>query len=111
MSGINRRTGRALDGAGHLGQSIVDVLSTKRGEMTTLRDYGSGVPDLIDQPMNGETLVDLYFETAEALDLWEPRVDLGRVQVVEAKPGWLAIELTDTDGNVLPIELGEGPET
>lgn len=106
MSGINRHTGRALDGGAHLGQSIIDVLSTPRGEMATLRDYGSDVPGLIGQPMNGETMVDLFMATAEALDLWEPRIDLARVQLIEATPGRAVIELTDTEGNLLPIDLG-----
>jgi phage baseplate assembly protein W len=109
MSGINRHTGRALEGGAHLGQSVVDVLSTPRGEMVTLRDYGSDVPGLIDQPMNGETMVDLFMATAEALERWEPRIDLAHIKVIEATPGRAVIELTDAQGKLLPIELGGGP--
>lgn len=108
MSGMNRHTGRALSGDAHLGQSIVDILTTPRGSMVTLRDYGSDLPDLLDQPINGETMVDVYMATAEALDEWEPRIEVARVQLADAAPGRVLLDLTDANGNLLPIELSAG---
>ncbi|MGR3501608.1 GPW/gp25 family protein [Pseudaestuariivita sp.] len=107
---MNRHTGRKLDGADHLAQSIHDILTTSKGTLVMLRDYGSNLPDIIDQPLNGETLIDVYAATAEALDRWEPRIQLGRVQVVEAGPGFAELELTDTEGRVLPMPLDLRPE-
>ncbi len=105
MSGMNRHTGRTLEGDAHLAQSILDVLTTPKGTLVMLRDYGSDLPDVIDQPLNGETLIDVYQATAEALALWEPRVELGRVQVVDASPGYAVLELTDTDGNIINLPV------
>jgi phage baseplate assembly protein W len=65
------------------------------------REYGSDLPRLIDAPLNGETLVDLYAATAEAIDRWEPRFDLRRVEVADAVAGKLSLTLT---GEVLGLE-------
>ncbi|WP_246534519.1 GPW/gp25 family protein [Aliiroseovarius lamellibrachiae] len=107
---MNRHTGRKIEGGAHLAQSIHDILTTPKGTRVMQRDYGSDLPDIIDQPLNGETLIDAYQATAEALDEWEPRIALARVQVVEARAGFAALELTDTDGNVIPmpIDLTDG---
>jgi phage baseplate assembly protein W len=45
------------------------------------RGYGSDVPGLIDAPLNGQTLVRVYAAIAEALDRWEPRVTLERIEI------------------------------
>jgi Bacteriophage baseplate protein W len=105
MIGMNRHTGRKLEGGAHLAQSILDILITPKGTLVMLRDYGSDLPDVIDQPLNGETLIDVYQATAEALALWEPRLDLGRVQVVDARPGRVELELTDTGGNIISLPV------
>jgi phage baseplate assembly protein W len=113
MSGMNRHTGRALDGTEHLAQSIHDILTTPIGSLVMLRSYGSGLPDILDQPINGQTLIDTYVATAEALDLWEPRIDVARIQLVAASAGRAAFEITDAAGNVLPmpIDLSQGAGT
>ena len=80
---------------------INDILTTPKGSRVLRRDYGSRLPDLIDAPMNGETLVDVFAETAEALDLWEPRLKLRRVQVTKAASGQMTILLS---GEVLGAE-------
>lgn len=105
MAGMNRHTGRAWSGDAHLAQSILDILTTPKGSLVMLRDYGSDLPDIIDQPLNGETMIDAYQATAEALDLWEPRIDLARIELVDARAGYAAFELTDADGNVIPLPI------
>lgn len=59
------------------------------------RDYGSRLFDLIDNPTNQETLVEMYAATAEALQAWEPRLRVLRVQVqsFEVSGGKIAIDL------------------
>jgi phage baseplate assembly protein W len=101
VSGLSRLTARALDLDRHLAQSITDILTTPKGSRVLRRDYGSRLPDLIDAPMNGETLVDVFAETAEALDLWEPRLKLRRVQITEAASGRMTILMS---GEVLGSE-------
>ncbi|MCF6432908.1 GPW/gp25 family protein [Leisingera sp. MMG026] len=100
---MDRHTGRRLEDGAHLAQSILDILTTPKGTLVMLRDYGSDLPDVIDQPLNGETLIDVYQATAEALALWEPRISLGRVQVIDARPGYAELELIDTGGNTIDL--------
>lgn len=106
MSGIGRHTGRAVSGDAHLAQSIIDVLTTPKGTRVMRRSYGSDLPALLDQPINPETVVDAYMAVADALTEWEPRITLARVELADAGQGFMAFLLTDTDGNVLPIDLG-----
>lgn len=94
MSGLSRHNMRLIDEASHLAQSISDILSTPKGSRVLRRDYGSNLPRLIDAPLNGETLVDVYAETAEALELWEPRIQLRRVEISDLTEGHLALLLT-----------------
>ena len=105
MSGMNRHTGLAVEGSAHLSQSILDILTTPKGTRVMRRDYGSDLPNIIDQPINGETLIDIYQATAEALDEWEPRLELARVQLAAAEAGRIEIDLTDADGNSLLTEV------
>jgi phage baseplate assembly protein W len=94
MIGTDASTGRALDGLAHLGQSIADILMTPLGSRVMRRDYGSLLPELIDQPFNDETRLRLYGATAMALMRWEPRVRLTRVQLFRTEePGAFQLEL------------------
>lgn len=102
MTGLSRTTARPLDADAHLGQSIADILFTPIGSRVMRRDYGSALPSLLDAPVNGETLVDLYAAAAEALDRWEPRIRLDRVALLEADAAGragFALEFTRRDGS------------
>ncbi|GFN47421.1 GPW/gp25 family protein [Candidatus Regiella insecticola] len=83
MRGTNALNGKPLSGLDHLRQSVKDILTTPIGARVMRRDYGSELFRLIDAPLNDEILVRLYAATAEALALWEPRLRLLRVQVVD----------------------------
>lgn len=98
MIGTSRLTGRPIDQDEHLTQSITDILTTPKGSRVMRRDYGSRLPELIDAPMNGETIVDVFAATAEALDRWEPRLRLRRVEITGTAAGVMALRLT---GDVL----------
>lgn len=94
MSGMNRLTGKALEGIEHLRQSIPDILGTPLGSRVMRRDYGSLWPELLDQPDNGAMRVRLYAATAGALMKWEPRLRLSRVQIFPtAIPGQVLLDL------------------
>lgn len=93
MIGMNKNTGLTLEGIAHLRQSIEDILSTPKGTRVMRRDYGSNVPRLVDAPINRETLLDIYAETAGALILWEPRLKVTRVKAVDAGPGWIELSI------------------
>lgn len=81
---MSASTGRAIDGDAHLRQSITDILTTPMGSRVMRRDYGSLLPELIDQPLVGATRVRLFGAVAMALMRWEPRVRITRVQLVTA---------------------------
>lgn len=94
-------TGKAIEGEAHLRQSIADILTTPIGTRVMRRDYGSLLPELIDQPFNGSTRVVLYGATATALMRWEPRLRLTKVAISQGEePGAFVLDLEGvrTDG-------------
>lgn len=101
MTALNRQTGRAMDpnSLDHLIQSIGDILTTPRGGRVMRRDYGSELPDLVDQPLNRATRLRIYAATAMALLRWEPRVRLRRVRLEQAGQGGcrLLLDVSRTD--------------
>lgn len=99
MLGMNAETGKRLEGLDHLRQSIRDILMTPIGSRVMRRDYGSRLFELIDAPINRDTITDLYAATAEALLRWEPRIDVTQVKITSAQPGRIELALY---GNYLP---------
>ena len=101
MRGMDRHTGKPLDGLAHLQQSIGDILGTPVGSRVMRRPYGSVLPFLIDQPYNTATQIRLVAATATALMRWEPRIRLSRVSMdLGEQPGQVVVTLdgvrTDT---------------
>ncbi|MBY0445834.1 MAG: GPW/gp25 family protein [Burkholderiales bacterium] len=74
MAGLNKHNGHAIDDLAHIQQSVADVLTTPLGSRLMRRDYGSEIPALIDQPLNGATRLRVMAATATALKKWEPRI-------------------------------------
>lgn len=99
MNGINASTGKSLDGIAHLRQSISDILTTPIGSRVMRREYGSRLFELIDAPINRETITDIYAATAEAIARWEPRFQVTQVVIAGAQPGLVELDLI---GNYLP---------
>jgi len=95
MHGLNAHTGKPLSGLDHLVQSVADILTTPIGTRIMRRDYGSQLPELIDQPHNGASLVRMYGAIATALQRWEPRLALVRMHITpDPTPGRATLELT-----------------
>jgi uncharacterized protein len=115
MRGMSATTGKAIDGLAHLQQSISDILTTPVGSRVMRRDYGSLLPQLIDQPFNAATRIRLLAATATALMRWEPRLRLTRVSIdLGADAGAVSVTLegtrTDTPtaaavGVTVPLQL------
>ena len=78
MNGMDRTTGRPLGGADHLIQSIDDRLSTPLGTRLGRREYGSLVPEQLDQPNNALGRLRVIAAAALAL-LVEPRARVRRI--------------------------------
>lgn len=93
MRGTDATTGKRLSGIEHLRQSIRDILTTPLGSRVMRREYGSRLFDLIDNPLNEVTLVEIFAATAEALMTWEPRLKVLRVQAASLVPSALSIDL------------------
>lgn len=93
MRGTDAKTGKRLSGIDHLRQSIRDILTTPLGSRVMRRDYGSRLFDLIDNPLNDVTLVEIFAATAEALMVWEPRLRVTRVLAASLVPASLSIDL------------------
>ena len=108
MPGMNASSGRAIEGIAHIQQSVRDILTTPLGSRVMRRDYGSLLPELIDQPLHGATALRAYSATVVALMKWEPRIRVQRITRLAPadRPGTLVLEMTarrtDTDE---PIEL------
>lgn len=84
MIGMDARTGKAIEGTAHLAQSVADILTTPIGSRIERRDYGSLLPELIDQPFNQMTKLRLFGAAATALMRWEPRIQVTRLQIPQA---------------------------
>jgi phage baseplate assembly protein W len=81
MGGMSATTGKALGGFDHLRQSIRDILSTPLGSRVHRRDYGSDLPLLVDRPINPSLVTQMVAATADALNRWEPRLRLERINI------------------------------
>lgn len=98
MIGTDAATGKPLSGIDHLHQSLRDILTTRVGTRVHLREYGSDLPNLLDQPTSRSLLVRIYAATALAVKRWEPRFKIERVGAT-VEPGAITIEMT---GKYLP---------
>lgn len=110
-NGTDRDDGKPIGGSPHLKQSVQDILCTRLNTRLMLREYGSRLPELVDNPMNELTKLELFAATAVALDRWEPRLKLDRVYIESVTPdGKVVLTL---EGRILindePIRL-EGIE-
>ncbi|CAJ0819144.1 hypothetical protein LMG19087_03667 [Ralstonia wenshanensis] len=101
MSGLNTTTGGAISDLAHIWQSVRDILTTPIGSRVMRRDYGSLIPELIDQPMNPATRLRLMSASVSALVRWEPRLRIASVQFsVDARGGAVIdIEAERIDGS------------
>ncbi|WP_367141563.1 GPW/gp25 family protein [Mesorhizobium sp.] len=106
MLGMDARTGKRLEGLAHLKQSITDILSTRIGTRVMRRDYGSDLPNLVDNPVNSDFAVDLYMALAEAITRWEPRLRLREASFNPLGDGVIEFGLTGEylpDGKIISL--------
>lgn len=111
---MSRTTGQPITRVEHLRQSIGDILTTPIGSRVMRREYGSLIPELIDQPLNGATTVRLYAAAAAAIMRWEPRLRVSRVQLILGdRPGAATLEISGTDAGTgerfavaVPVRMG-----
>jgi hypothetical protein len=98
MMGMNVTTGKNISGMEHIKQSVADILTTPIGSRVMRREYGSVLPALIDQPLNGATLLRAYAAVVVAINQFEPRIRLQRIVklVNSEQPGTATLEMEVT---------------
>lgn len=101
MTGMARGDGLRIDGNAHLAQSITDILTTPIGSRVMRRDYGSMLPELIDQPANSILRQLLFAASAVALSRWEPRLALRKVGISTDNSGGAVV--IDIEGDRLDL--------
>ncbi len=78
MAGMDRTTGRSLEGWPHVVQSVGVILSTRIGSRLMRRAFGSAVPGLLGRNFVPQTVLKFFTVIAIAIDLWEPRFKVRR---------------------------------
>lgn len=84
MAGMDRNTGKPLDGWAHVVQSLADLFTTRVLTRVMRRDFGCDLMDLIDSPMSPVTLIDFFAAAAKAIGDFEPRFKVTQMSVADA---------------------------
>ena len=111
MIAMNASTGSSISLLDHIRQSVRDILMTPLGTRIYRRAYGSEIPELIDQPLNGVTVMRIYAAVAYRLTLWEPRISLSSVNLNRDASGAVSVVLQGvTNGTAVEfsVQVREG---
>lgn len=84
---------RLSSGVQDIEEAIRIILRTGVGERVYRPNFGSRLAELTFAPMNSDTLMRLRLHVREALELWEPRIDLDEV-CTEADPVRGRVDIT-----------------
>ncbi|MEZ0471122.1 GPW/gp25 family protein [Luteimonas salinilitoris] len=76
-------------------QSIWLILSTAIGERVSRPDFGCAIHDLVFSPINAATMGQVDHAVRQALEVWEPRIDLldVRAEPSQGSAGAVTIEV------------------
>jgi len=89
---MSAKDGTALTVQQHIHQSINNIIITPIGTRLTMRDYGSLVPELLDQALSKGLTLQLQAAIVMALTQWEHRISLKSVSIgSETEAGAIAI--------------------
>lgn len=103
--GMSQGNGRAITDTDHLRQSVRDILLTPQGSRIARREYGSLLPELIDQPQNPALRLQVMSAVYVALSRWEPRLTLDSITINSSFDGSMVVELTGQRDNGAPVSL------
>ena len=79
-TGIDRYTGKVLTGLAHTRQSVEVIFTTPIGARIMRRTFGSAVPALLGREnLTEAALARFFFAIVVAIDLWEPRLRVAKV--------------------------------
>ncbi len=68
MIGIDENTGKRIEGIAYLQQRIKSILSMRLGTSVMRPHKGSGLPNMIDAPLNASGVFELQVAAINALD-------------------------------------------
>lgn len=112
-TGMNPDSTGLLTDTDQLWNSVRDVLTTPLGSRVMRRDYGSLIPELLDEPQNEVTRLQCMSAAVIALTQWEPRVSLNGINISYSKEGAVTAELVgiitetmQTAGTLLTLRSG-----
>ncbi|MDC4826116.1 GPW/gp25 family protein [Acinetobacter baumannii] len=111
---INKNNGQTLETEEQsIQQSIDDIVSTPIGSRIMRREYGSLIPDLIDQPINDILILKCYSAIYTAILRWEDRINVSQILNTQIKENGLIFDLegtsTVTGQNMnlrIPLKMG-----
>ncbi|HGH3605832.1 GPW/gp25 family protein [Acinetobacter baumannii] len=111
---INKNNGQTLETEEQsIQQSIDDIISTPIGSRIMRREYGSLIPDLIDQPINDILILKCYSAIYTAILRWEDRINVSQILNTQVKENGLIFDLegtsTVTGQNMnlrIPLKMG-----
>lgn len=116
MMTMNAATGTAItDRIASIQQSVADILFTPIGSRVMRRSYGSHLPSLLDQPLNGALVLMLYAAATMAITAWEERISLSDISLeIDAdNPGTAMLTIGGVDAEagsrvVLSVPITQG---
>lgn len=83
-AGVNRVTGKPLEGIDHVRQSLGVIFTTWLASRVLRRTFGSAAPGLLGKPLTPGQLMKFYMAVVIAVELWEPRFKVTRVSYPNA---------------------------
>ncbi|MEZ0583265.1 GPW/gp25 family protein [Erwinia sp. STN24] len=93
-TGMNPVGTGLLTDADQLWSAVRDVLTTPLASRIMRREYGSLIPDLLDEPQNDVTRLRCMSAAVIALARWEPRIALNAIDIAWSKTGAVTAELS-----------------
>ena len=75
-------------------QSIDNIINTEKGQRLFLPEFGVDLWQYLFEPMTHEIVVQVYFEVYNALEFWEPRIEILPESNYEANETSHSIDLT-----------------
>lgn len=99
-------------------ESIWIILRTSLGERVYRPDFGSRLSELVFEPLNSTTLIQIRVYVLEALEVWESRIDVDRIDAepdpvrgrVDIKIDYHLKDYPDLYSFVYPFYLLSGAE-
>lgn len=85
--------------------SIKDILKTPLGSRVMRPDYGSRIFELVDKKIDDEFKAKLAWYVVEAVSLWEKRVVIDEVKIVDNKNHKLKIRITFTNHKDIEVQI------